>query len=170
MATYSSILAWEIPWTEEPGGLQYIALQRVGHDWSDFAPMYSSGKYIQYPLLNHNGREYETECVCVCVCITELVCCTAEIAWHCESSVLHYPATHLGLLPGRKISFIVLWFTALCLFFLEQLSLLHKTTTEITLQDALLYFTKTCWVIKKSYTSIKWILKIANCIKLVSVT
>jgi len=32
MATYSSILAWEIPWTEEPGGLQYIALQRVGHD------------------------------------------------------------------------------------------------------------------------------------------
>ena len=32
MATHSSILAWEIPWTEEPGGLQSIALQRVGHD------------------------------------------------------------------------------------------------------------------------------------------
>ena len=32
MATYSSILAWEIPWTEEPGGLQFIGLQRVGHD------------------------------------------------------------------------------------------------------------------------------------------
>ena len=29
MATDSSILAWEIPWTEEPGGLQFIALQRV---------------------------------------------------------------------------------------------------------------------------------------------
>ena len=32
MATHSSILAWRIPWTEEPGGLQSIALQRVGHD------------------------------------------------------------------------------------------------------------------------------------------
>ena len=31
MATHSSVLAWEIPWTEEPGGLQYMRLQRVGH-------------------------------------------------------------------------------------------------------------------------------------------
>ena len=31
--THSNILAWEIPWTEEPGGLQSIGLQRVGHDW-----------------------------------------------------------------------------------------------------------------------------------------
>ena len=32
MATHSSILAWRIPWTEEPGGLQSTGLQRVGHD------------------------------------------------------------------------------------------------------------------------------------------
>ena len=32
MATLSGILAWEIPWTEEPGGLQSTRLQRVGHD------------------------------------------------------------------------------------------------------------------------------------------
>ena len=32
MATHSSILAWRIPQTEEPGGLQPIASQRVGHD------------------------------------------------------------------------------------------------------------------------------------------
>ena len=32
MATHSSILAWKIPWTEEPGGLQSIGLQRVGYD------------------------------------------------------------------------------------------------------------------------------------------
>ena len=32
MATHSSILAWEIPWTEEPGGLQSVGSQRVGHD------------------------------------------------------------------------------------------------------------------------------------------
>ena len=32
MAIHSSILAWEIPWTEEPGGLQSIRSQRAGHD------------------------------------------------------------------------------------------------------------------------------------------
>ena len=33
MATHSSILAWKIPWTEEPGGLQSMGLQRVRQDW-----------------------------------------------------------------------------------------------------------------------------------------
>ena len=32
METHSIILAWKIPWTEEPGGLQSMGLQRVGHD------------------------------------------------------------------------------------------------------------------------------------------
>ena len=32
MATHSSILAWKIPWTEEPGRLQFMGLQRVGHN------------------------------------------------------------------------------------------------------------------------------------------
>ena len=32
MATHSSILAWRIPWTEEPGGLQSTGSQRVGHN------------------------------------------------------------------------------------------------------------------------------------------
>ena len=31
MATHSSILAWRMPWTEEPGGPQFMVLQRVGH-------------------------------------------------------------------------------------------------------------------------------------------
>ena len=34
MATHSSILAWRIPWTEEPGGLRSTGLQRVGHNWA----------------------------------------------------------------------------------------------------------------------------------------
>ena len=33
MATHINILAWEIPWTEEPGGLQSMGLQRVRYDW-----------------------------------------------------------------------------------------------------------------------------------------
>ena len=34
MATHSSILAWKIPWTEDPGRLQSMGSQRVGHDWA----------------------------------------------------------------------------------------------------------------------------------------
>ena len=34
MASHSSILAWRIPWTEKPGGLQSMGSQRVGHDWA----------------------------------------------------------------------------------------------------------------------------------------
>ena len=34
MATHSGILAWRIPWTEEPDGLQSREPQRVGHDWA----------------------------------------------------------------------------------------------------------------------------------------
>ena len=38
MTTHSSVLAWRIPWTEEPGRLQSIGSQRVGHDCSNLAP------------------------------------------------------------------------------------------------------------------------------------
>ena len=32
MATHSSILTWKVPWVEEPGGLQFMGLQRAGHN------------------------------------------------------------------------------------------------------------------------------------------
>ena len=41
MATHSSILAWRIPWMEEPGGLQSMGLQRVGHDCVTLLPFTS---------------------------------------------------------------------------------------------------------------------------------
>ena len=37
MATHSSVLAWRIPGTGEPAGLQSVGLHRVGHNWSDLA-------------------------------------------------------------------------------------------------------------------------------------
>ena len=37
MTTHSSILAWRIPWTEEPGGLQSMGLQTVGHNWAGYS-------------------------------------------------------------------------------------------------------------------------------------
>ena len=55
VATHSSILAWEIPWREEPGGLQSLGSQRVGNDLSDSAPTKSSllpltQRYRDFPL------------------------------------------------------------------------------------------------------------------------
>ena len=41
MSTHSSLLAWRIPRTEEPGGLQFIGSQRVGHNRTDLAPTHA---------------------------------------------------------------------------------------------------------------------------------
>ena len=51
MATHSGILAWKIPWTEEPGKLHSMGSQRVGHDWEteDSIEQYSR---VEKPEIN----------------------------------------------------------------------------------------------------------------------
>ena len=55
VATHSRILAWRIPWTKEPGGLQAIRLQRIGQDWSDSACTHTHSfctwTHVSLPLL-----------------------------------------------------------------------------------------------------------------------
>ena len=53
MATHSSILAWGILWTEEPGGLPSIRSHRVGHDWSDLAAAAAFNSIIIICLSNN---------------------------------------------------------------------------------------------------------------------
>ena len=55
MATHSSILAWRIPWTEEPGGLQSMGSQRVRHDW---AAKYSMSCVCMYIVTCIYGLSY----------------------------------------------------------------------------------------------------------------
>ena len=52
MATCSSILAWRIPWAEEPGGLQSTGSQRVGHSWATNIFTFNSFKWTA-KLLSH---------------------------------------------------------------------------------------------------------------------
>ena len=59
MATHSSILAWRIPWTEEPGGLQSMGSQRVRCNWATNMPP---------------PHTYIRVCVCVCVCVCVYLC------------------------------------------------------------------------------------------------
>ena len=60
MATHSSILAWGIPGTEEPGGLPSMGSHRVRHDWRDLAAAAAS--------------TINSVCVCVCVCSVAELC------------------------------------------------------------------------------------------------
>ena len=50
IATYSSTLAWRIPWIEEPGGLQSMGSQRVGHDWATSLHLYIL--HLLYPFIS----------------------------------------------------------------------------------------------------------------------
>ena len=57
MATHSSNLAWRIPWTEEPSGLQSMGLQRVGHEW---ATMHAGTGQIK-PSFENKANAKETK-------------------------------------------------------------------------------------------------------------
>ena len=64
MTSHSSVLAWRIPWTEEPGGLQSIQSQRVGHDWSDLAPAPNQlpDSSLSYPMCSSGNRMIQLSC------------------------------------------------------------------------------------------------------------
>ena len=62
MAVHSSTLAWRIPWTEEPGGLHSIRLQRVRHDWSDWVYSAIKKEWNNSICSNVDGpRDYYTK-------------------------------------------------------------------------------------------------------------
>jgi len=99
MATHSGILAWRIPWTEEPGGLQFMGSQRVGYDWMtntfsliefnslEFKDWESSleadqqmlamlSQEGQYMLLSEGERRKETHCL------------HKTLSWNCPKSLV----------------------------------------------------------------------------------
>ena len=54
MAIHSSILAWRIPWTEEPGGLQSLGSQRVRHDWARLSKQASKlNSFLSFNVFGH---------------------------------------------------------------------------------------------------------------------
>ena len=61
MATHSSILAWEVPWTEEPGGLQSMGPQRVGHDWMTGHTQSAQTTLHRFPWCQTIGQDFCVE-------------------------------------------------------------------------------------------------------------
>ena len=56
MTTHSSILAWKIPWAEEPGGLQFMGSQGVGHDLATKQQQYAEEKPVSPALSTSDAR------------------------------------------------------------------------------------------------------------------
>ena len=67
MATHSSILSWKIPWTEEPGGLQSMGLERIGHDWAEQSLPERTSSSTE--LINSAPCSYPTLCSFVTIVI-----------------------------------------------------------------------------------------------------
>ena len=61
MATHSSILAWRIPWTEEPGGLQSMGSHRVGHNWSNLPHMHTHVIRLIISFATEDGESLDSQ-------------------------------------------------------------------------------------------------------------
>ena len=75
MATPSSILAWEIPWTEKPGWLQSIGSQRAGHDWATN----TSQTEFKHILLRQKQAEKQYM-LCMYACVLSCFSCVLLFA------------------------------------------------------------------------------------------
>ena len=63
MATHSSVLAWRILWTEEPGGLQSMGSQRIRHDWATNTFTFSSERFLPWTQ-SEGGILVNGVCIC----------------------------------------------------------------------------------------------------------
>ena len=95
MATHSSILAWRIPWTEEPGGLQSMGSQRVRHN-----------RVTDSAQPQKRSRQFPGTCVHVHACNTHTRTCTRTLAHSPQGSAPPsaggaLPHSHLLLLPPQ---------------------------------------------------------------------
>ena len=74
MATHSSVLAWRIPWTAEPGGLSSMGSHRVRHNWSDLAAAaaYYNIKRIMTKLKKKKSNVFSSEHLVCCCPVTQL--------------------------------------------------------------------------------------------------
>ena len=87
MATHSSILAWEIPWTEEPGGLQSTGSQRVRHNWATNT-FFFTFRWIQNVLLPLRSYVLSSEAKMtlqhlygICIFRGRMDLCQLSLAW-----------------------------------------------------------------------------------------
>ena len=86
MVTHSTVLAWRIPWTEEPGGLSAMGLQRVGHDrMTDHHTLSISSCKISFSLLFYPSYPFSQSLMSSSLLTLPLVPISACLMSVCES-------------------------------------------------------------------------------------
>ena len=97
MATHCRILAWRVPWTEEPGGLQSTGSQRVRHNWGDNTHAHSTVLYsVCINLHSHQhctaqeGSTSSTHSPAFIACRFSMMAFLTSVTWHSLSSELHF--------------------------------------------------------------------------------
>ena len=112
MATHSSILAWRIPWTEEPGGLQSVGSQRVRHNWINLACMHIavlasvqfSHSVVSDSLRPHGLQHARPPCPSTTLRVYWNSC---PLSWWCHSTIQPVvPFSCLQSFPA-SVSFLV---------------------------------------------------------------
>ena len=103
MTTHSSTLAWKIPWTEEPGGLQSMGSRRVGHDWvtslSLFTFMHWKRKWQPTPVFLP-GESQGRRSLVVCCLWGHTEWDTTEVTWQ-QQQLTIYRKTKLDFLNDK---------------------------------------------------------------------
>ena len=90
MATHSSILAWRIPWTEEPGGLQSTGLQKVGHDWA-------TSLSLSYSTSLDSTRLFSTGVLPAYIPSRVSIVLPPTSTWYCEIVKFYHSDEHIML-------------------------------------------------------------------------
>ena len=71
--------------------------------------LYSTGNYIQYLMINHNGKEYTCAYVCVCVCVSCSVCLTLCDSMDCSPPPMGFSAC--GIFQARTLECVAISFS-----------------------------------------------------------
>ena len=147
MATHSSILAWRVPQTEEPVGLQSIRLQRVGHSWVTNTWSWAEANATQLPRLIIGGVRGKGRWVLErqpqgFPKLSGHLCCSELIGSHLLSC-LNWPPLCSSILPAQFLS--LLW---------SLLWLFHFPLTRLPLNSFTRMFSTTYTQKKKTYSLI----------------
>ena len=113
MATHSSVLAWKIPGTGEPGGLPSMGLHRVGHDWSNLAAAAAAYSFSIFGCKEYNQSDFGFDHLVMSMCrVLACVVGRGRLLWPVRSlgkTLLAFALLHFVLKVQIRLLLQVSW-------------------------------------------------------------